>query len=202
MSSHHFVKEQQEPALLLLLEEIEDTETLSSLLEWVPTVLVTQNNVKKIMSLGIKIDGILATKEFQNANLYLLEEQHPVIFITSAEGAFLEAGLNYLREKEHHAVNILNFDPLRIGELLPQLSNLDIVFFYNGIRYFPARKGKMKKWFPEGPIQVHGAEGQFIEHQSASASNVFRIQYTTFLELEEGFHTFSSNDLFWIGTLV
>ncbi|AEL25437.1 hypothetical protein [Cyclobacterium marinum] len=202
MSSHHFVKDQQEPALLLLLETIEDTEILSSLLEWVPTVLVTQNNVQKIMSLGIKIDGILATKEFQNANLSLLEEQHPVIFITSDEEAFLEVGLDYLREKKHHAVNILNFDPLRIGELVPQLLNLDIVFFQNGIRYFPAKKGKIKKWFPEAPIQVHGAEGQFIEHQSASGSNVFRIQYTTFLELEEGFHTFSSNDSFWIGTLV
>lgn len=202
MSSHHFVKDQQEPALLLLLEEIEDTEILSSLLEWMPTVLVTQNNVQKIMSLGIKIDGILATNEFQNAYPSLLEEQHPVIFITSAEDAFFEAGLNYLREKDHHAVNILNFDPLRIAELLPHLSNLDIVFFYNEIRYFPARKGKIKKWFPEGPIQVHGAEGQFIEHQSASDSTIFRIQYTTFLELEEGFHTFSSNDLFWIGTLV
>lgn len=99
MSSHHFVKDQQEPALLLLLETIEDTEILSSLLEWVPTVLVTQNNVQKIMSLGIKIDGILATKEFQNANLSLLEEQHPVIFITSDEEAFLEVGLDYLREK-------------------------------------------------------------------------------------------------------
>jgi hypothetical protein len=152
MSSHHFVKEQQEPALLILSIENEDLKNLPDLLEWVPTVLVTQWNVHKIMSLGIKIDGIIADKEFQEANELLLEEQHPVKFITINQQSFLDAGMEYLKQSDHHAVNILSLDPLTSDLLVPYLADLDIVFFSNGMRYFPAKKGKIKKWLPESSI--------------------------------------------------
>jgi hypothetical protein len=202
MSSHHFVKDQQEPALLVLTDEIAATNILPGLLEWVPTVLVTQGNVHKIMSLGIKIDGIIADKEFQETNGILLEEQYPVIFITADEESFLDVGLKYLMQKKQKAVNILSFDPLTSDKLVPYLPALDIVFFNNGIRYFPAKNGKIKKWLPNCSMQVHGREGQFVEHHSASGSDIFSIKYATFLEIEEGMQTFSSNGLFWLGTFV
>ena len=202
MSSHHFVKDQQEPALLVLTDDTEATNLLPGLLEWVPTVLVTQHNVHKIMSMGIKIDGIIADKEFQENNSILLEEQYPVYFITADEPSFLAVGLNYLMEKNHKAVNVLSFDPLKSPVLDAYLPALDIVFFNNGIRYFPAKNGKINKWLPNCSIQVHGEEGQFVEHQAASGSDVFPITYATFLEVEEGMQTFSSNGLFWLGTFV
>jgi hypothetical protein len=201
MSSHHFVKEQQEPALLLLSIENEDLKNLPDLLEWVPTVLVTQWNVHKIMSMGIKIDGIIADSKFQEAHALLLEEQHPVKFITTNEKSFLEAAMDYLKESNHHAVNILSFDPLTSDLLSPYLANLDIVFFSNSMRYFPAKNGRINKWLPEGSIQVHGKDGQFVEHHSPLGSTVFPIQYVTFIEVKEGMHHFSSNALFWLGTL-
>lgn len=202
MSSHHFVKDQQEPALLVLTDEIAATDLLPSLLEWVPLVLVTQQNVHKIMSLGIKIDGIIADKEFQDDNANLLEEQYPVFYITVEKESFLTAGLKYLLLKNHKAVNILSLDPLDSEQLNPYMPEMDIVFFNSGIRYFPAKNGKIKKWLPNCSIQVHGREGQFVEHQSSSGADVFPITYATFLEVEEGLQTFSSNELFWLGTFV
>lgn len=201
MSSHHFVKEQQEPALLLLSIENEDLKNLPDLLEWVPTVLVTQWSVHKIMSMGIKIDGIIADKEFQKAHEFLLEEQHPVKFITANQQSFLATGMDYLKQSDHHAVNILSLDPLTSDLLVPYLADLDIVFFSNGMRYFPAKNGKIKKWLPEGSIQVHGTEGQFVEDHSPSGSTIFPIQYVTFIEVKEGMQHFSSNAIFWLGTL-
>jgi hypothetical protein len=200
MSSHHFVKEQQEPALLLLSVEGEDFNHLPDLLEWVPTVLVTQVNVHKIMSLGIKIDGIIADEAFQEANETLLEEQHPVRFITKNHLSFLAAALDHLKKSNHHAVNIVSLDPLASDQLVPFLDDLDIVFFSGGTRYFPAKNGKINKWLPEGAIQVHGKDGQFIEHHSPLAATVFPIQYVTFIEVKEGMHRFSSDTLFWLGT--
>jgi len=63
MSSHHFVKEQQEPALLILDTSV-SYETMSPLLEWSPTVLVTELAIDAVLSWGIKVDVILATSEF------------------------------------------------------------------------------------------------------------------------------------------
>jgi hypothetical protein len=39
MSSHHFVRDQQEPALLILALEAFTYDSLGELLEWVPTVI-------------------------------------------------------------------------------------------------------------------------------------------------------------------
>ena len=46
MSSHHIVREKQEPALLVLgLDDFPD-ELLGQLLEWSPTVIVTADTVE------------------------------------------------------------------------------------------------------------------------------------------------------------
>ena len=57
MSSHHFVKEKQEPALIIADLDGFDEEYLGQLLEWSPTVLVPSHLVEKVISLGIKIDN-------------------------------------------------------------------------------------------------------------------------------------------------
>ena len=46
MSSHHFVKEQQEPAVFILEVEGISFETVAPLLEWSPTLLVAQEAVE------------------------------------------------------------------------------------------------------------------------------------------------------------
>ena len=80
MSSHHFVKEQQEPAVLILNTEGFSFDSISPLLEWVPTVLVAETCVEQVLTWVIKIDVILASQEFQQKNLQLLEEQYPLKF--------------------------------------------------------------------------------------------------------------------------
>ena len=82
MSSHHFVKEQQEPAVFILDVEGISFKTVAPLLEWSPTLLVAQEAVEVVLSWGIKIDVILATSSFQEDNRHLLEEQYPLRFLT------------------------------------------------------------------------------------------------------------------------
>ena len=61
MSSHHFVKEQQEPAVFILDAEHIHLDRISGLLEWVPTILVSEKALDRVLSWGIKIDVILAS---------------------------------------------------------------------------------------------------------------------------------------------
>ena len=55
MSSHHVVKEKQEPGLLILDPGDFDNEYLGQLLEWSPTVLIADSLTAWAEALGIKV---------------------------------------------------------------------------------------------------------------------------------------------------
>ncbi len=59
MSSHHIVREKQEPALLVLGLDNFPNELLGQLLEWSPTVITTSQTAEKLIVNGIKIDWII-----------------------------------------------------------------------------------------------------------------------------------------------
>jgi thiamine pyrophosphokinase len=60
MSSHHIVREKQEPALLVLGLNNFSEELLGQLLEWSPTVITTPLVAEQINIYEIKIDIIIA----------------------------------------------------------------------------------------------------------------------------------------------
>ncbi|AFL83406.1 hypothetical protein Belba_0754 [Belliella baltica DSM 15883] len=202
MSSHHFVKEQQEPALLILDTNGFGYETIAPLLEWSPTVLVAQEEVHTVISWGIKIDCILATMDFQKENYHLLEEQYPVKFLGIDNDEFLENGLQYLIATKHSAVNIIGFDHQHIFDLEEKLSFLDLVVWYPPMRYFPIKNGVFKKWFSSATLQLHAPEGTFIEVQEDGESHIHRISHATFVEVGEGTTVLKSDKVFWVGEFV
>lgn len=202
MSSHHFVKEQQEPALLILGTKAFGYENIAPLLEWSPTVLVTQEEVHTVISWGIKIDLIIAGMDFQKENYNLLEEQYPVKFLGVNNEDYLEEGLQYLIATKHGAVNIIGFDHQQVFGLEAKLSFLDLVVWDAPMRYFPVKNGQFKKWFAGASLQLHAPEGTFIEIQEEDDSQIQRITYATFVEVEEGTVIFKSDKTFWIGELV
>ena len=59
MSSHHIVREKQEPALYIHHLGNFDEENLGQLLEWSPTIVVAASEYEKALSLGIKIDVVI-----------------------------------------------------------------------------------------------------------------------------------------------
>lgn len=202
MSSHHFVKEQQEPALLILDTKGFGYETIASLLEWSPTVLVAQEAVLTVISWGIKIDLILAQMDFQKSNYHLLEEQYPVKFLGVDKNEFLENGLQYLIATKHSAVNIIGFDHQDVFGLEEKLTFLDLVIWDAPMRYFPIKNGVFKKWFSSATLQLHAPEGTFIEVQEDSESQIHRITYATFIEVDEGTTVLKSDKIFWVGEFV
>ncbi|GGZ18384.1 hypothetical protein GCM10007049_08170 [Echinicola pacifica] len=202
MSSHHFVKEQQEPALLILDASSYAYEDIAPLLEWVPTVLVAQHQVDKVLSWGIKIDVILADEAFQKVNYSLLEEQYPLRFLTVKEQKFLEEGLQYLIATKHGAANLVGYDHQHANLLLPHLEYINLVIFDGPMRYFPVRDKSFQKWFAQSAVQIHGAEGQPVEIQSAEQTQIVNIKYATFVELDEGSHSIRAMHPIWIGEMI
>ncbi|MCU0451893.1 MAG: hypothetical protein MUC97_18940 [Bernardetiaceae bacterium] len=105
MSSHHFVREAQEPALLLVGPGVSYA-TLAQLLEWVPTVLVCPPALEWALALGIKMDGVVAPPTLLAEWGPRLAHQQPLLQLPAAQNPEATA-LRHLWQTGHQAVNVV-----------------------------------------------------------------------------------------------
>ncbi|WP_297336431.1 thiamine pyrophosphokinase [Algoriphagus sp.] len=199
MSSHHFVKEQQEPAVFILNTHLIKFDQVASLLEWVPTLLVCQESVDEVLSWGVKIDVILATEEFQRKNLSLLEQQYPLRFLTCNPQEFLAEGLHYLHASGHSGAHLVGFAHQHVSELDPFIQWMDLTVFENQWRFYPIKSTPFKKWLAAGTIEIYGKEGMPIEIENSNGNLILPIHYATMVEVPEGITEFRASSIFWIG---
>ena len=202
MSSHHFVKEQQEPAVFILAVKGISFETVAPLLEWSPTLLVAQEAVEVVLSWGIKIDVVLGTLDFQKENRHLLEEQYPLRFLTVLTRTILEEGIHYLLASQHKGVHLVGFDHQKHQELEEKIHHLDLTLLDGDWKYYPVKGGKFSKWFVPAEIRLLATENQPVEVSNADGTLLFPICYLTQLKVPEGISTFSSRGIFWNGERV
>jgi thiamine pyrophosphokinase len=137
MSSHHVVREKQEPALLVLdLDNFAD-ELLGQLLEWSPTVITTQQTAEQLNAFGIKIDWIISN--------YLDEDlQSDVKIIPAGNGNSIEAAFSYLIKQGYPAVNIVS-DKVNLEEYSPFAAQINLVILSGGKRIYTVNSG-FSKW--------------------------------------------------------
>jgi hypothetical protein len=148
MSSHHIVRENQEPALLIEDLSLIDEEDLGQLLEWSPTIVIEEETIDLLDARGYKFD-IVFTKKSINGS----QENLKVI---SYSIDFLKVAIEYLIAHYYKAVNILT-EQLDINYYRPYLEQINIVLFSNGIRYYYVTTG-FTKWKPAGErIQITAA---------------------------------------------
>jgi len=202
MSSHHFVKDQQEPAVLILAADQVRFDQVSPLLEWVPTVVVSEKALDQVLSWGIKIDVILASDTFQLENQQLLEEQYPVKFVNTVDDDYLQTGLDYLVSSEHKAVHLVGISHLKALDLQDQLQQINLTIIDGDWKYYPVKSGELKKWFAESNIHIHGKEGMPVEIQNENGELILPITYATMLEVPEGTTEIKAPGVFWVGEQV
>jgi hypothetical protein len=172
------------------------------MLEWVPTVLVSEEAIDQVLSWGIKIDVILASDTFQKANPQLLEEQYPVKFLSVNEGNFLDEGLRYLIESDHKAVHLVGIPHQIALELEEKTKLMDLTIVDGDWKYYPVRSGNFKKWFGESTIHIHAKEGLPVEIRNSNGDLILPITYATMIEVPEGTTEIKATELFWIGEMV
>ncbi len=174
MSSHHIVREKQEPALLILALEDFNEEHLGQLLEWSPTILVNNTSAEKLQSLGVKFDVLLT----ETANL-ALQEHLRVLPVQESE---LKTGLQFLIDEKYPAVNIIA-DKRSMADFLPFADRITLVIFSNNQKIYPVSSG-FSKW---------KAAGETIEIMEVAAnfeqSGLEQISLNQFKTKTDGFFT-------------
>jgi thiamine pyrophosphokinase len=141
MSSHHIVREKQEPALFILNIEGFDEEHLGQLLEWSPTILVAETEVQKVLSMGIKIDCII-TSSTEIAS----QQEHVKTLLSGVD--VLETGIKHLISEGYPAVNIIS-NHFLTKEYLFYIPYIDLVIFFKDLKIYPIKSG-FSKWKSAG----------------------------------------------------
>src|SRR6201989_2012200 len=111
MSSHHVVREKQEPALLVLGLDNFDDDLLGQLLEWSPTVITTPQTAEQLNAFGIKIDWIItdAAGEDLHSNVKTIPQGNSDV---------VSIPLPFLVKQAFPAVNIVT-DNFTLDDYLP-----------------------------------------------------------------------------------
>lgn len=198
MSSHHVVREAQEPALFILSAEELSTEFPGPLLEWSPTIVVCADAFEAVLAQGIKADILLAGAAQQVQLSSSIESQAPIHVITTVpEEAPLLTAFRYMAERQHRAVNILA-GGLELPELLQLLSRQslieNVVLFSEQKRYCMCPSGLYAKWYPEGEeicvippescrVSTQGTEPE-LQQELLSSTKRFRTKAASRIRLE------------------
>lgn len=175
MSSHHIVRENQEPALLVEHFHALSEEYLGQLLEWSPTVITTSDMVDYFLTKDIKVD-ILYGDETAIA-------QEDIKRITTVESFWIDT-LTFLVENNYKAVNIM---AKKLHEdFLLFAAKINIVVFVDGVKYVLVRN-KFEKWKTVG-------QKMFMDSSKIKSFNGLRYIGDNIFEVEQdGFVMFEMN---------
>lgn len=136
MSSHHIVREKQEPALLIMQLENFSQENLGQLLEWSPTVIVNAPVYQQAEALGIKIDAVISRESKFN------RQHHTRIILT--ENSALEDGLKFLVGEQYQAVNVIT-NNFKLKDYLFFAEHINLAVYTPEKKIFSVKSG-FSKW--------------------------------------------------------
>lgn len=184
MSSHHIVRENQEPALIVASYKALDEEYMGQLLEWSPTIIASDDTIDFFLAADIKVDVVFSTQE----STYRQEQ----IKNFPLKKAFIPDALDYLIQNNHQAVNIVCDAPDEVLEAYCALIN--IVVLSHGKRYVYVNQ-YYEKWKETG-AHIFAPENRLkslvgLKH---IASNEFVTEQDGFIYLE-----FNSDEYVCIG---
>lgn len=160
MSSHHIVRDKQEPALLIANGEACQPELLGQLLEWSPTVVVLDSAIWRVLDLGIKVDVLLGDFD-RNLDLDTIRaQQYPleIVHTPDQEKTDLDKGIEFLIQRGFPAVNIVWATGRRADHTLVNLTSIvqykdliRITMLDDYSRIFPL-VGRFEKWYEAGTL--------------------------------------------------
>jgi len=160
MSSHHIVRDDQEPALIIANGESCSRELLDQLLEWNPLVVVLDSAIHRVIELGIKVDVLIGDFDRGfDANQYQ-NVQYPIeiVHVADQNSTDLEKAFRYLIERKIPMVNVVWATGRRMDHTIANITclpkyneKLKIVLWDDYSKIFLLPK-KYKKWYPKDTI--------------------------------------------------
>ena len=155
MSSHHIVRDDQEPALIIANGASCNPELLGQLLEWSPLVVVLDSAMVRVMELNIKVDVLLGDFDRGFDPEIYKTSQYPIEIIHTPDQnkTDLEKAFDYLIERKIPAVNVVWATGRRADHTITNLTNitryrnlLKIVILDDHSKVFLLPK-KFEKWY-------------------------------------------------------
>lgn len=160
MSSHHIVRDNQEPALIIANGAECSNELLGQLLEWSPLVIVLDSAIERVLDLGIKVDVLLGDFDRGFDAEYYREKQYPIeiVHTPDQDKTDLEKAFDYLVEKGHKAANVIWATGKRADHTITNITNivrfrdkLKIVILDDHSKIFLLQK-HFQKWYTKDSI--------------------------------------------------
>lgn len=160
MSSHHIVRDDQEPALIIANGAECSNELLGQLLEWSPLVIVLDSAIERVLDLGIKVDVLLGDFDRGFDAEHYREKQYPIeiVHTPDQEKTDLEKAFDYLVEKGHKAANVIWATGKRADHTITNITNivrfrdqLKIVILDDHSKIFLLPK-HFQKWYTKDSI--------------------------------------------------
>lgn len=150
MSSHHIVREDQEPALLIADADALPFAWIEQLLEWSPTVIVLEPALEAVLSWRIKLDIVISAPDQVCAYVKLLSDQAPVKILSHhPPDHSISTAMMFLAAGKYKAVNVIGAAPALVEDFADRM---DIVTFFEGKRWVYTRTGKFEKWVSRGTL--------------------------------------------------
>ncbi|HCN83063.1 MAG TPA: thiamine pyrophosphokinase [Sphingobacteriaceae bacterium] len=181
MSSHHIVREKQEPALLILNLDQFDQEYLGQLLEWSPTIIVSGPVYEKADSLGIKIDVVITSDPG-------FSPQESTLIIPAGD-TLLEDALKFLVGEQYPSVNIITSE-FALKDYAMYVDRIDLVIYMGDKKIFPVRSG-FSKWCAAGENVL-----LLQEVNNLHTSGLQLINHHTLQTEKDGFYTLTFDHSF------
>jgi thiamine pyrophosphokinase len=160
MSSHHIVRDDQEPALIIANGLECSPELLGQLLEWSPLIVVLDSAIERVMELDLKVDVLLGDFDRGFDPEYYSEKQFPIEIVHAPDQnkTDLEKAFDYLIERKIPAVNVVWATGKRADHTVTNLTNivryrdlLKIVILDDHSKIFLLPK-KFEKWYTANSI--------------------------------------------------
>lgn len=197
MSSHHIIRDKQEPALIIANGEACSWDLLAQLLEWSPFIVVLDGAINRVLDLGIKIDVLLGDFDSSLNHEEIRQAQHPVEFVHTPdqEKTDLEKACDFLLERGHQAVNVVWATGRRADHTITNITNivrfrgkLKIVLLDDYSKIF-LLDHQYEKWYPaQTPLSL-------IPVGTVSGIRTSGLTYNLSDEsLQIGYRTGSSNE--------
>ncbi|GGA77164.1 thiamine pyrophosphokinase [Flavobacterium palustre] len=191
MSSHHIVRDDQEPALIIANGAACNPELLGQLLEWSPLVIVLDSAIERVMELDIKVDVLLGDFDRDFDPYYYKEKQYPleIVHTHDQDKTDLEKAFDYLIERNIPAANVVWATGRRADHTITNLTNivryrdkLKIVILDDHSKVFLLPK-RFEKWYtantpisliPVGHVSGIHSENLFYPLQDDSLTIGYR----------------------------
>jgi thiamine pyrophosphokinase len=205
MSSHHIVREDQEPALIIANGAACSKELMGQLLEWSPLVIVLDSAIERVLELGIKVDVLLGDFDRGFDPEQYRDVQYPleIVYTPDQDKTDLEKAFDFLIDRGIPAVNVIWATGRRADHTITNVTNivryrekLKIVILDDHSKIFLLPQ-KFEKWYPAGtPISL-------IPIGSVRGIHTHNLKYTlNDEELHIGYRTGSSNEVLNDGIVV